>query len=111
MASERNSPRIRQTGVVVNLPTSSGQDPVRRSQRIDQAGLHNQTSSMTVASQSGRQEANTLARVRQLQKEGLWTDKKSLQKISKPECAIQFTALTLCLQMSSKLVLNLDMAF
>ena len=30
---------------------------------------------------------------------------KSLQKISKPECAIQFTALALCLQMSSKLVL------
>ena len=82
MASERNSPKIRQTGVVVNLPTSTGQDPVRRSQRIDQAGLHNQTSSMTVASQSGRQEANTLARVSQLQKEGLWADKKSIQKVS-----------------------------
>ena len=82
MASERNSPKIRQTGVVVNLPTSSGQDPVRRSQRIDQAGLHNQTSTMTVASQSGRQEANTLARVRQLQKEGLWADKKSMQKVA-----------------------------
>ena len=82
MASERNSPKIRQTGVVVNLPTSTGQDPVRRSQRIDQAGLHNQTSTMTVASQSGRQEANTLARVSQLQKEGLWADKKSIQKVS-----------------------------
>ena len=82
MASERNSPRIKQTGVVVNLPTSGGQEPVRRSSRIDQAGLHNQSSTMTVASQSGRQEANTLARVRQLQKEGLWTDKKAVQKAS-----------------------------
>ena len=82
MASERNSPRIKQTGVVVNLPTSGGQEPVRRSSRIDQAGLHNQSSTMTVASQSGRQEANTLARVRQLQKEGLWTDKKAAQKAS-----------------------------
>ena len=82
MASERSSPRIRQSGIVVNLPTSSGQDPVRRSLRIDQAGLHNQSSTMTVASQSGRQEASTLARVRQLQKEGLWTDKKALQKVS-----------------------------
>ena len=82
MAAEKGSVKIRQSTVVVNLPTSSGQDPVRRSLRIDQAGLHHQTSTMTVASQSGRQEANTLARVRQLQKEGLWTDRKSLQKVS-----------------------------
>ena len=77
-ASQKN----KQSTVVVNLPTSGGQEPVRRSQRIDQAGLHHQPSTMTVASQSGRQEANTLARVRQLQKEGLWSDKKGLQKTS-----------------------------
>ena len=82
MASEKSSVKTRQSTVVVNLPTSVGQDPVRRSLRIDQAGLHHQTSTMTVASQSGRQEANTLARVRQLQKEGLWSDKKALQKVS-----------------------------
>ena len=61
MATEKGSVKTRQSTVVVNLPTSGGQDPVRRSLRIDQAGLHNQTSTMTVASQSGRQEANTLA--------------------------------------------------
>ena len=82
MATEKSSVKTRQSSVVVNLPTSSGQDPVRRSLRIDQAGLHHQSSTMTVASQSGREEANTLSRVRQLQKEGLWTDKKALQKVS-----------------------------
>ena len=82
MATEKNTAKTRHSNVVVNLPTSGGPDPVRRSQRIDQAGLHHQSSSMTVASQSGRQEANTLARVRQLQKDGLWSDKKALQKVS-----------------------------
>ena len=82
MATEKNTAKTRHSNVVVNLPTSGGQDPVRRSLRIDQAGLHHQSSSMTVASQSGRQEANTLARVRQLQKDGLWSDKKALQKVS-----------------------------
>ena len=82
MATEKNTAKTRHSNVVVNLPTSGGQDPVRRSLRIDQAGLHHQSSSMTVASQSGRQEANTLARVRQLQKAGLWSDKKALQKVS-----------------------------
>ena len=81
MATEKNSAKTRQSTVVVNLPTSSGQAS-RRSLRIDQAGLHHQTSTMTVASQSGRQEATTLARVRQLQQDGLWTDKKALQKVS-----------------------------
>ena len=78
MATEKNTAKTRHSNVVVNLPTSGG----RRSLRIDQAGLHHQSSSMTVASQSGRQEANTLARVRQLQKDGLWSDKKALQKVS-----------------------------
>ena len=82
MATGKNTAKTRHSNVVVNLPTSGGQDPVRRSLRIDQAGLHHQSSSMTVASQSGRQEANTLARVRQLQKDGLWSDKKALQKVS-----------------------------
>ena len=82
MATEKITVKTRHSNVVVNLPTSSGQDPVRRSLRIDQAGLHHQSSSMTVASQSGRQEANTLARVKQLQKDGLWTDKRFLQKVS-----------------------------
>ena len=82
MTREKSVAKSKHSNVVVNLPMSSGQEPVRRSSRIDQAALQNQPTSMTIASQSGRQEASTLARVRQLQLEGLWADKKGLQKVS-----------------------------